>query len=263
MNKSIGLGAVMLIGLLVACGTPVTPKAVAVLPTPAIVSPSGYRPIQTGDEVEGVTIGYQFILPSIERPVVVIAASAYLLHFITVKAELVDGLVSYIQSLPKDKSIYAFDENDPKQTEPKLMTWDATKPVEIVFIPLPEDKRSWSVTEGDGAIEAAYKIIRRKDGGLRVVDAYGKNAIYSAGELPTINGTGMGLMFSARLALLKMILDDPRYQRGANVMTTFPPDYGQYDARVLVLDPSKEGTFINRDWVLVTRPGPNPGLAAP
>ena len=260
MRQLFVCGVLFLTGLLVACGAPTpTPPA----STPAIMLGT-YRPVQTGDTIEGVNIGYQYILPSLQQPVVVLAFSPYLLHFAHVKPELTDGLVTFIWDLPKDKNILAFDENDPKQTAPQLMSWDGNKPVEVIFIPLPEDKRSWSVTEEDeNGIQAAYKIVRRKDGGLRFIDAYGKAAIYSAGELSTINGTGMGLMLSARLALLRMILNDPKYQAGKNVMQDPPPDYSQYDPRILKLDPTKEGISINRDWVLITIPGPNSGMAAP
>ena len=264
MQKEIFFASMILGIILVACGTPVPTPISPENSAATVVAPSGYRPLQASDSVEGVTIGYQYVLPSLEQPVVVIAASPYLLHFMNIKSGLSDGLVAYIRELPQGKSILAFDENDPKQKEPKTMTWDARKPVEIAFIPLPEDALAWSVTEEDGGeIQTAYKIIRRKDGGLRFIDAYGKNALYSASGLGTNNGTGIGLMFSARLALLRMIFTDPRYQQGANVMTTFPPDYGQYDPRILKLDPSKEGLQINRDWVLVTIPGPNPGMVAP
>ena len=247
--------------LLVACSTPSTQ---VLAPTQNSIIIGSYRPVQTGDTIEGVNIGYQYILPSQERPVLVIAASQFLLHFITIKEEMKNGLVAYAQDLPKGNNINAFDENDTKQSAPKLMTWDASKPVEIVFIPLPEDQRTWSVTEEDeNGIQAAYKIVRRKDGGLRFIDAYGKNALYSSEGLVTIYGSGLGLMLSARLALLRTILTNPNYQRGKNVMITYPPDYAQYDSRVLILDPSKEGLQVNRDWVLMTLPGPNPGMVAP
>lgn len=246
---------------LVGCGTPIptpTPNQ-----TPVIVSPTGYRPVQSGDMIEGQNIGYHYVLPSLEQPVVTIAFSPYLLHYANIKPELKDGLIAFIRDLPKNKQVYAFDESNPKQLTPQLVSWDASKPFEIVFIPLSEDALAWSVTEEDsGEIQAAYKIVKRKDGGLRFIDAYGKAAIFSAGELATTNGTGMGLLFSARLALLRMILSDPKYQNGRNVMDPMP-DFSQYDSRILKLDPTKEGISINRDWVITTIPGPNPGLAAP
>lgn len=259
--SGLALGGVL---WLVACtATTPTPSASTSAAQPTLVAPSGYRPVQAGDVVEGVTIGYQFVFPSIEHPVLVIAASPYILHFIAIKESMAGGLVPYIQDLPKNNRIYAFDENDPNQGEPKLMAWDATKPVEVVFIPLPDGKHNWSVSEGEDQIEAAYKIVRRRDGGLRFVDAYGKNAIYSAGGIYTTNGTGVGLMLSARLGLLKTILSDPKYQRGTNVMQHYPPNYDQYDPRIIKLDPSKEGLNINRDWVIITRPGPAIGLPEP
>ncbi len=256
----------ILAGLLAACGgtaTPAPPPAPTVGQPTAITLQGGYRPIQPGDSVEGAPIGYHYVFPSLDQPVVVIAASPYLLHFVSVKPELAGGLVSYIKELAKFQTVYAFDENDPSQTDPKLMSWDASKPVEVVFIPIQEGKHKWSVTDGDDTVEDAYKIVRRKDGGLRFVDAYGKNALFSAGGMFTINGSGVGLMLSSRLALLKMILSDPKYQRGANVMAINPPSLDQYDPRIVKLDPSKEGLGKNRDWLLVSRPGPNPGLQGP
>ncbi|MBI4789754.1 MAG: hypothetical protein HY782_22205 [Chloroflexi bacterium] len=263
MSKSKLIASVFLIALLAACASPVvTPTAPAA--TPVLISPTGYRPVQTGDVIETLPISYEYVLPSLNDPKVVLAFNFNLLHFVSVKPELSNGLVAYIRDLPKGKQIYAFDENDPKQTQPKLVSWDATKPVEYVILPLPEGDSNWSVIETDqGEIQTAYKLVRRKDGGLRFIDAYGKSAIYSAGALGTINGTGVGLMLSARLALLRTILDDPKYQRGTDVMETNRPDLKQYDPRVLVLDPTKEGIAMNRDWVLFSRPGPNPGLAAP
>lgn len=265
MKKSIWLFVTVFAGLLAACGTPVptmAPKLAASVPT--IISPTGYRPIQAGDEVEGATISYQYVVPSLEKPAVLIALGANLLQLVVVKTELAAGLVTFIQELPKDQSVYAFDENDPQQTEPKLMTWDARKPVELAFIALPQAKRSWSVTEvHDNEIQAAYKIIRRKDGGLRFVDAYGFIALQSANNTFTLNGGGTGLMFSARLALLQVILSDTQYQRGENVIGNHPPSLSQYDARVLKIDPARTGLAMNQDWVLFSRPGPNPGMVAP
>jgi hypothetical protein len=231
---------------------------------PTITTLSGYRPLQSGDEIEGATIGYQFILPSQDRAAVVLAFSPYLLHFVSLNPDLSGGVVPFMASLPKDKSIYAFDEADSKQIEPKPLIFDAGRPIEIAFISLTEGKHNWSVTEvEDNEVQAAYKIVRRKDGGLRFIDAYGKNAIYSAGALSTQNGTGVGLILSARLALLRMILSDPKYQRGVNVMETNPPALTQYDPRILKIDTSKSGLSMNQDWVLISQPGPNGGLAAP
>ncbi|MBI5302968.1 MAG: hypothetical protein HY868_12595 [Chloroflexi bacterium] len=267
MRKSVFIVALLALGWLTACSsTAPTPRDTNATPAPysTVVLPSGYRPLQQGDAVEGVTIGYQFILPSYEQPIAVIAASPYLLHFVSIKPALRDGLIAYIREFPQNKTVLAFDETDPNQNAPKPMTWNTNQPVEIALIPLPEGKHVWSVTEEDeNGLQAAYKIVRRKDGGLRFIDAYGKAATFSAAGLNTTNGTGMGLMFSARLALLRMILSDSRYQVGKNVMQDHLPDYSQYDPRILKLDPSKEGIAMNRDWVLVTIPGPNSGMAAP
>jgi hypothetical protein len=250
--------------LLAACTTATTPVPTA-LPSgqPTITSPTGYRPVQSGDTIEGESIGYQYVLPSLEQPVVTIAASPFLQHFVAINPDLNDGLLAFIRELPGDKKIYAFEEANPRQTTPQLVSWDATKPVEIVYIGLPRDKRDWSVTEEqDNQIEAAYKIVRRKDGGLRFIDAYGRNALFYSGAVWTTNGTGIGLMLSSRLALLKMILNDQRYQTGKDVMQNYPPAYSQYDPRVLRIDPSKEGLSMNQDWALITFPGPNSGLPA-
>ncbi len=257
-----------LMGFLAACGsTPAQPPAptATVATAPTIVAPAGYRPIQSGDRVEGATISYQYILPSLEHPVVVIAFGTNLIQLVSIKPELGDGLVEYAQDLAKEgKSIYAFDENDPTQKEPRPMTWETSKPIEIVFIPLTEGSHSWSVTETQGGeVQAAYKIIRRKDGGLRFVDAYGLVALNSANNMFTLNGGGTGLVFSSRLALLRLILADAKYQRGENLMASFPPEFSQYDPRILKLDPSRTGLAMDKDWVLFSRPGPNPGLTGP
>ncbi len=240
-----------------------TPQPSAPASATSVILQGGYRPVQQNDTIEDAPIGYNFILPSLDQPVVVIAASPYLLHFIAVKPELTQGLVAYIKELGKYQNILMFDENNPNQAEPKLMSWDASKPVEVVYIPVPEGKHVWSVTDGDDAVEDAYKIVRRKDGGLRFIDAYGKNALFTAGNTATVNGSAVGLMLSSRLALLHLILADPKYQRGANVLAISPPTLDQYDPRIVKLDPTKQGMAMNRDWLLVSRPGPNPGLQGP
>jgi hypothetical protein len=77
--------------------------------------------------------------------------------------------------------------------------------------------------EGDDKeTQAAYKIVRRKDGGLRFIDAYGLVALNSASNTFTLNGSGGGLMFSARMALLRLILSNAKYQRGVNAMESNP-----------------------------------------
>lgn len=256
------------IGLLVACGSappqsPTPTATVAALPT--IVAPTGYRPLQAGDSVEGAIIDYQYVLPTLAQPVVVVAFGKNILQLINIKPELSDGLVAFIRDVSKEaKTILAFDETLPNQMEPKPMTWDGNKPVEVVFIPITEGTHSWSLTETQaGEVQAAYKIIRRKDGGLRFVDAYGLVALNSANNMFTLNGGGTGLVFSSRLALLRLILADAKYQRGENVMASFPPEISQYDSRILKLDPARTGLAMDRDWVLLSRPGPNPGLIGP
>lgn len=254
-------------GFLVACGsapvpTPAPTTTVAAAPT--IVAPTGYRPIQAGDSVEGVIIDYQYVLPTLDQPVVVIAFGQNILQLINVKPELSDGLVAFIRDISKEaKTILAFDETVPNQTQPKPLTWDGNKPVEVVFIPIVEGAHVWSVTETQGEVQAAYKIIRRKDGGLRFVDAYGLVALNSANNMFTLNGGGTGLVFSSRLALLRLILADAKYQRGENGMASFLPEVSQYDPRILRLDPSSAGLAMDKDWVLFSRPGPNPGLTGP
>ncbi len=261
------ISVTLCVALSSACASP-TP-APTVQPTATlisnIISPSGYRPVQTGDVIEGAKIGYQYIIPSPEQPVVVVAFGERMVELVSVKQELKAGLVAYIQELVKEpRSIYAFDESDPAHVEAEPVTLTANQPVEIVIIPLNDQPHTWSVTETEqGETRAAYKLIRRKDGGLRFVDAYGLEAMNSAATLATLNGGGAGLVYSARLALLRLILSDARYQRGGDVMTSYPPALNQYDARVLKIDPSLPGILQNTDWVLVSRPGPNPGKIAP
>jgi hypothetical protein len=265
MNKLIGLGAVMLIGLLAACGSPTpTPTPQRALTVPTIAAPSGYRPPQAGDTIEGAAIAYQYVLPALDKPVVALAFGSNLLQLVTVRAELSDGLVAYIRELPADKPVLAFDEANPGQTELQSLKWDPSKPVEIIFIPLTEGKHTWSVAETyKDEVQAAYKIVRRKDGGLRFIDVYGVAALQSANMLlPGYQG-GIGLMLSARLALLKTILSNEKYQRGENVMETTPPTMEQYDPRILRINPAAIGLAQNEDWVLSARPGPGGGKQAP
>jgi len=81
--------------------------------------------------------------------------------------------------------------------------------------------------------------------------------------LLTLNGGGTGLVYSARLALLRLILSEPMYQRGVDVMAGQAPPTGEYDSRILKLDPTQTGLAQDLDWVLVSRPGPTPGLLTP
>jgi len=260
--------SIALLTLLAGCVPPATPLPTAppaVTPLPEIISPTGYRPLQPGDVVEGATISYHYILPSLEQPVVVLAFGQNLMQLVTIKPELSAGLMAYIQDLRQDpRRIYAFDEADPAQSEPKLVNWDASKPLEIAFIPITEGQHNWSVTESqDNEIRAGYKLIRRQDGGLRFVDAYDPLALNSFVIVTTRNGSGAGLVFAARLALLRLILADPTYQRGADVLANQPPTTAQYDPRILKLDPTRTGLDQNLDWALVSRPGPNPGIIGP
>ena len=267
MRKTILLLNVVLI--CAACASPrptVAPTAqpTATLP-PASATFTAYRPIQINDMIEGAKIGYQYVLPSPDKPAVTLAFGEGMLELVSIKPELKDGLLAYIQELAQEpRSVYAFDENTPDQTAPQLLTIEANKPVEIVFIPIHEGQHNWSVTETDqGEIRAAYKLIRRRDGGLRFVDAYGLEAMNSFTTLITLNGGGTGLVYSARLALLRLILSEPAYQRGMDVMAGQPPQLSQYDSRILKLDPSQTGLAQDLDWVLVSRPGPNPGIIGP
>jgi hypothetical protein len=262
-NASLAILAVL--GLLLAC-TPApapapAPEATAT-PLPEIISPTGYRPLQPGDIVEGAKIEYHYVLPSLDRPVVTLAFGPSLMQLVLVKPELTAGLVAYFQDLENSAvTAYAFDEADPAQLEPEQLSLEMSKPVEVAIIPITEGKHVWSVTESqDGELKAAYKLVRRKDGGLRFVDAYDPMALNSFVIVATRNGTGSGLVFSARLALLRLILSDAGYQRGPDALTNRPPSTGQYDPRILKLDPTRQGLDQNVDWALVSRAGPNPGI---
>ncbi|MBI3536751.1 MAG: hypothetical protein HY070_04210 [Chloroflexi bacterium] len=257
--------------LLNACASspaPNQPATATRVGAPTIVAANGYRPLQEGDQVEQVTISYQYVLPSLEQPVVTLAFNINLLQFVSVKPALANGLVEYIKEiqtgLKESRSIVGFDENDVKQIDPKPLTFDATKPVEIVFLPLADNMQIWNVTEVfQGVNYSAYKIVRRKDGGLRFIDAYGINALHSANDIQTSNGGGTGLIFSSRVALLKLILTNARYQRGVDVFAVNPVGANAYDPRILKVDPTKEGLEQNRDWVFISRAGPGGGLQLP
>ena len=235
---------------------------------PTIVAANGYRPIQEGDKLEEGGISYQYVLPSLEQTVVTLAFNVNLLQYVSVKPALTNGALNYFREiqtyLKEGKTILGFDETDPKQTDPKALIFDGTKPVEIAFLPLAEKSRKWNVTEVfEGETYSAYKIVRRTDGGLRFIDAYGTNALHSANDLQTTNGGGSGLIFSARVALLKLILTNPKYQRGVDVFANNPVNSSAYDARIVRIDPTKQGLDQNRDWLLVSRPGPGGGLQLP
>ena len=267
MSKTFRLASAMLIMLMAACQSKPAPIVVgtALPSTPTALPLTGYRPLQINDRVEGAKIGYLYTLPSPEQPAVTLAFGENMLELVSVKPQLRDGLLAYIRELAQEpRSVYAFDENTPDQAEPKLLLLQADRPIEIVFIPLAEGQHNWSVTETDqGEIRAAYKLIRRTDGGLRFVDAYSLQAMNSFTTLLTLNGGGTGLVYSARLALLRLILSEPMYQRGVDVMAGQAPPTGEYDSRILKLDPTQTGLAQDLDWVLVSRPGPNPGLPAP
>ncbi len=265
MQKIILFASLLTAVWLAGCGTPVPTLAPTATPLSSIMLPGNYRPLQLGDMVEGAKIGYQYIVPSEQQPVGVVAFSEGLVQLVSIKPELRDGLTAYLSEIAKNpKNILAFDENDPAQTEPKPMTWDATKPIEIAFIKIADGAHVWNVTETDnGEIRTAYKFVRRKDGGLRFVDAYDLSTLYSLGGVMTLNGGGAGLAFASRLALLKLFLNDPAYQRGENVIAKKLPDPTQYDPRVIKLDPQAQGLAQDLDWVLVSRAGPNGGLIAP
>jgi hypothetical protein len=260
----------LLIALIAGIGTACASNQISTIPTmtpsayATLIAPSGYRPLQQNDSIEGTTVAYHYILPSLNAPAIVVAFSPNLIQLANVKPDLAEGLAAFAHDLVKQPfTAYAFDENDPNQKEPKQLQFQANKPVEIAFITLTPE-RAWSVVEkSNDEIQAAYKIIRRKDGGLRFVDAYGQIAIYSASNTFTMNGGGTGLMFSARLALLRAILTDPIYQRGENAVLMKPPTLDQYDPRILKINPQATGLAQNQDWVIVTIPGPQPGRIAP
>ncbi len=252
---------------LAGCSATPTPTPTAssdAITTPIPANSSGYRPLQAGDKVEGSTIDFQYIYPSLDKPVIDVALGKNLLQLIVVKPEMRDGMVAYFQELASQRrEIYAFDENDPSQSEPRLLTIEPNKPIEWVIINMDDNPHLWSVKETqEGDVRAAYKLVRRKDGGLRVIDAYDLVTQHS-GDFATTNGLGLGLVFSARMALLKMILANQRYQRGIDVMNDPRPSLDQYDPRILKTNPQAEGMAPNVDWVLVARPGPNPGQIAP
>ncbi len=261
--KRILIGLAML--FLSACAS-ATPSA---MPTPApsastsgpTAVPGVYKPLQNGDVVENAKIDYAYILPSADRPAITIAAAQHLLQLVSIKPQLTDGLLSYAKEISQSPhTIYAYDENNPNQTEPKLMTIEANKPIEYVVIRVEEGPKYWSVTERqEGEIRAAYKLVRRHDGGLTFVDAYDLTALNTFSTLLTTGG-GAGMVFSARLALLKTIVNDQGYQRGDDVMAARVPDAKMYDPRVLQVDPNKEGLAMNVDWAIQSRPGPNPGM---
>jgi hypothetical protein len=259
--------AALLAGCAGAASTP-SPTPSPTLPFPTVVAPTGYRPLQAGDVVEGVSIDYQYFVPSLDQPVVVVAVGSGMLQLITPRSDAYPAIVAYAQEiqnlLSKGAAIYAFDENDPKQTDPRALNFDGSKPIEIAYVPLQGKGQKWSVTEGEGQdVFAGYKFIRRKDGGLRFVDAYDARVLSST-MFYTLNiGSGGGLILSARLALLRTILANPQLQRGANVFGNWQPPPSAYDARILKIDPTKEGLQQNVDWVIMTRPGPNPGLLPP
>jgi len=249
--------------LLVGCGTPVPTLAPTATVNPSIILADGYRPPQPNDIIEEVKIGYQYIVPSQDNPVGVIAFSEGLIQLITIKPELSNGLVAFLQDIAKEnKPVLAFDEKDTNQKTAKVLTWDPKKPIEIIFIKLPDSSQNiWSVRETDaGELRAAYKFVVRKDGGLRFVDGYDLTTVNSLNQLRTLNGGGIGLGLSARLALLRTIMNTPAYQRGENVMASAPPSPSQYDPRILKIDPKQEGLAQDLDWVLVSRPGPSGGI---
>jgi hypothetical protein len=233
-------------------------------PTPVMLT-GGYRPVQRGDVIEGATIDFQYFLPSTDKPAVVTAFGQNLLQLIMINETMSNGLIDFAQELTKEpRKIYAFDENDPQQTEPKLVTIDPNKPLEVVFIRIEEGKHNWSAWEKqDTDTGVAYKLVRRKDGGLRFIDAYNQIAIFSANTTFTYQGGGTGLMLSARLALLKTILTNEKYQRGENVMTNNPPTLDMYDPRILKINPNAIGIAQDEAWVIFSRPGPNNGLSGP
>lgn len=254
----------VLVALVTACGgstpTTVVPTAVA-QPSVALGS---YRPLEQGDVVEGAKIAYQYRLPPSGQPAIQIAFSENLIQLGNMNPQMTDGVIAFAKELTRSPlTLDAFDETDPNQTAPKPTTIPASKPVEMVVLNLSDATHAWSVTETqNGETRSAYKLVRRRDGGLRFILAFDLAAMNSISTLLP-GGGGAGLVISSRLALLRLIVTDQRYQRGENVLSTFPPDLSQYDPRVLKTDPSKEGLAQNVSWAITTRPGPNPGLQVP
>ncbi len=252
--------------LLAACGSP-TPTVTPPPPTPISSAPipsGSYRPLQKGDLVEGQSIDYAYILPSADNPVIEVALGINILNLVSINPQMTDSLVAFAHDVAQQShTIFAFDENQPNQVYPAQLMIAANKPIEFVVIKLPDDARNWSVRETqNNEVRAGYKLVRRADGGLRYILAYDLTALNNfVTFLPA--GRGGGLILSSRLAVLNLVLSDQRYQRGENVMETFPPDIKAYDARVLKTDPAKEGLDQNVDWAIITRPGPNPGITLP
>ncbi|MBI5035617.1 MAG: hypothetical protein HZB51_34425 [Chloroflexi bacterium] len=261
--KTISFSLVVMALMFAGCGTPVPTPVPTSTPIPSIVLAGGYRPPQQNDLIEGAKIGYHYVVPSDNNPVGVLAFGNGMIQLMSIKMELSNGLVAYLQDIAKEnKPVLAFDEKDPSQKDAKVLSWDPKKPIEIIFIKLPDNSPSlWSVRETeDGELRTAYKFVIRKDGGLRFIDGYDLTTLNSLNQLLTLNGGGTGLGLSSRLALLRTIINTPAYQNGVNVMNTTPPTVSQYDARILKIDPTQKGLAQDLDWVIISRPGPGGGI---
>lgn len=260
----------VLIFLLSACAStsgqfPATPSPTP-LPIPTVTSPNGYRPLQTFDTVAGVTVQYYYVKPSLEKPAAVIAFGPTIPELVEIRPGADQDFTSFIQETLTGAtgtdgmiSILGFDINDASATEPKSIKIDPKRPVEFLFGVLSNNPTGgWSDVEGPAAddVREAYKLIRRKDGGLLFVDLYHFNTLLQMGGQPTLNGGLIGLTFASRIAALPFIVKMPIYQNGKQAIETNPFDYNRFDPRILRYDPTRQGAEAVRDWVLFSRPGP-------
>lgn len=259
-----------LIIVLTACAStsgqfPATPSPTP-LPIPTVTSPNGYRPLQAFDTVAGVTVQYYYIKPSLENPAVVIAFGPSIPELVEIRQGVDRDLTSFIQDTMKGAAstdglvqTLGFEIDDPLATEPKPIQIDPKRPVEFLFGVLSNNPGvGWSDVEGPATddVREAYKLIRRKDGGLLFVDLYHFNTLLQMAGQPTLNGGYVGLTFASRIAALPFILKLPVYQHGTQAIEKNPFDYNRFDPRVLRYDPTQEGIYAVRDWVLFSRPGP-------
>lgn len=242
------------------------PTPIVTGPTPATTATlsSTFQALKKGDQVEGAEVDYAYTLPNGTSPVIQVVFGKNMLHLGNINPQMQEGLISFARELNSEpQSLLGFDEREPNQSVPRSITLTPGAPVQFVVIKIPDGDRAWSVRETqEGEVRSAYKLIRRGDGGLRFVLAFDISAMNSFSSIAP-QGAGAGLVYSARLALIKSILTDQRYQQGIDVFAANPPGTDKYDARILKLDPSREAMAQNVDWVIMTRPVPNAGIPLP